>query len=310
MSIPARPRDGQGPGPAAQLTHYPVPISRISGLSVQQQNRMARPEHAGHTRAVTSALGSAALLAPLRDDPARAAILLDVDGTLAPIVERPDDARVPQPTRELLVKLSASYGVVACVSGRRASEARALVSIGSITYLGSHGAELLRAGSTEPVLDPQLEEWVQRMREFALQNDTPELQRRRVRLEDKGAILAYHWRGAADEDAARSSVDAVAARARAEGFRTHWGRKVLEVRPPVDFDKGSGVTSLLEGLDVDTALYVGDDRTDADAFRAIVAAGRGGSAGAGHPGWGEVPGSPRGDPRSGGSVRRRDRGSA
>jgi trehalose 6-phosphate phosphatase len=217
-----------------------------------------------------SALGSEALLAPLRDDPARAAILLDVDGTLAPIVEQPADAWVPRSTRQLLARLAEWYGVVACVSGRRASEARALVSIGSITYLGSHGAELLRAGGTEPVLDPRLEDWTQRIHEFGLQNDTPDLRQRRVQLEDKGAILAYHWRTAHDEEAARAAIDVVAARAQALGFRTHWGRKVLEVRPPVRFDKGVGVVNLLEGFDLHTVMYVGDDMTDVDAFRAIV----------------------------------------
>jgi trehalose 6-phosphate phosphatase len=237
---------------------------------VQQKNRMARPDHAGHTRAVTSALGSEALLAPLRDDPARAAILLDVDGTLAPIVDQPSAARVPASTRDLLARLTERYGLVACVSGRRASEARALVSIGSITYLGSHGAELLRAGWTEPVLDPRLQEWAQRIREFGAHADAAELTRRRVRVEDKGAILAYHWRAAPDQEAAKAAVEAVAARAQALGFRTHWGRKVLEIRPPIQFDKGTGVANLLDGLDLEAVMYVGDDLTDVDAFRSIV----------------------------------------
>lgn len=231
---------------------------------------MARPHHAGHTRVVTSALRSEALLAPLRDAPARAAILLDVDGTLAPIAEQPSEARVPPPTRELLIRLARRYGVVACVSGRRASEARAMVSIGTISYVGAHGAEVLRAGWTEPVLDPRLEDWARRMHQFGVQTDTADLRRRRVRLEDKGAILAYHWRSATDEEAARAAVDAVAARAQAVGFRTLWGRKVLEVRPPVQFDKGAGVASLLEGLDLDSVMYVGDDVTDLDAFRSIA----------------------------------------
>ena len=70
-------------------------------------------------------------LAPLRADPARAAVLLDIDGTLAPIVDLASDARVPERTRQLLAQVAKRYGVVACVSGRRASEARAMVSVGS-----------------------------------------------------------------------------------------------------------------------------------------------------------------------------------
>ncbi len=219
---------------------------------------------------MTSALLSEAL-APLRANPARTAILFDIDGTLAPIVEIAADATVPEPTRKLLIALARRYGVVACVSGRRASEARAMVSLGSISYLGSHGAELLRSGWTEAQLDPTLEDWARRIHEFGREADTSDLRRRRVRLEDKGAIVAFHWRGAPDEEAARSAIDAIAARAEAAGLRTHWGRKVLEVRPPVRIDKGAGIAALLADVDVDAALYVGDDMTDLDAFRMLGA---------------------------------------
>ena len=219
---------------------------------------------------MTSALRSEEL-APLRENPARAAIMFDIDGTLAPIAPQPSDARVPEPTRQLLIEVARRYGVVACVSGRRASEARAMVSIGTISYIGAHGAELLRAGWTEAVLDPELEDWRRRIHEFGREADTQELRRQRVRLEDKGAIIAFHWRGAPDEEAARAVIDAIAARAEAAGLRTHWGRKVLEVRPPVRIDKGAGISSFLEGEDVDVAMYVGDDTTDLDAFHALVA---------------------------------------
>jgi trehalose 6-phosphate phosphatase len=218
---------------------------------------------------VASALNVEALQ-PLRADPAHAAILLDIDGTLAPIVEHAADATVPEPTRQLVKALANRYGLVACVSGRRASEARAMVSVGTISYLGAHGAEVLRTGWTEPMLDPDVEDWVRRMHEFGREVESSDLRRNRVRMEDKGVILAFHWRGAPDEDAARAAVDAVAARAEAVGLRTHWGRKVLEVRPPVTIDKGSGISSLLDGSDIDSALFVGDDRTDLDAFRALA----------------------------------------
>jgi trehalose 6-phosphate phosphatase len=221
-------------------------------------------------RVVTSALLSEAL-APLRANPDRTAILLDIDGTLAPIVELAADARVPEQTRQLLAEVARRYAVVATVSGRRAAEARAMVSIGSISYLGSHGAELLRAGSTETQIDPSVEEWARRIQEFAREADTADLRRRRVRIEDKGTIVAFHWRGAPDEDSARSAVDALAARAEQEGLHTHWGRKVLEIRPPVRFDKGAGIASFLEGLELDNVMYVGDDVTDLDAFRGLNA---------------------------------------
>ncbi len=209
-------------------------------------------------------------LTPLRANPRRGAILLDIDGTLAPIVEHAADAHVPEGTRQILIEVARRYGIVACVSGRRASEARAMVSIGTISYLGSHGTELLRAGWTESVLDPGITDWVRRIHEFGREAETADLRRRRVRLEDKGAIVAFHWRGAPDEESARAAVDSLAAKAEAAGLQTHWGRKVLEVRPPVRMDKGVGIINLLDGADVDAVLYAGDDTTDLDAFRALT----------------------------------------
>ncbi len=196
-------------------------------------------------------------------------MLLDIDGTLAPIVRYADDAHVPEPTRALLIEIARRYGVVACVSGRRASDARRIVSIGTISYIGSHGTELLRAGGIETVVDPAVRDWGRRIQAFGREADSAELRRLRVRIEDKGSIVAFHWRGAPDEEAARGAIDAIAGRAEQSGLRTHWGRKVLEVRPPVRMDKGAGILSFLENTDLDAAIYVGDDVTDLDAFRAL-----------------------------------------
>jgi trehalose 6-phosphate phosphatase len=95
------------------------------------------------------------------------------------------------------------------------------------------------------------------------------LQRLRVRIEDKGPIIALHWRGAPDEDGALAAVREVEAGARAAGLWTHWGRKVLELRPPLPIDKGRGIAMLLDGRELAAAMYVGDDLTDLDAFRAL-----------------------------------------
>jgi len=220
---------------------------------------------------VTSALISEALQ-PLKADRRRAAILFDIDGTLAPIVDRAADAHVPESTRQLLIAVADAYGLVGCVSGRNASQARAMVSIGTIAYLGSHGIEELRPGWTKARLDPAITEWVRQIQDFGRRHDTAQARKLRVRLEDKGPIVAFHWRGAPDEDTARAAVEQIAADAEHDGLATHWGRKVLEVRPPVPFDKGAGIRRLLEeaGSSITAALYAGDDRTDLDAFRTLT----------------------------------------
>jgi trehalose 6-phosphate phosphatase len=210
-------------------------------------------------------------LEPLRADPSRSAVLLDVDGTLAPIVRHAADAHVPEATRTLLIEIARRYRVVGCISGRRASTARQIVAIGTIAYVGNHGGELLRPRATSPEVDPELAAWTARVRDFAARADTPEHQRLRIRSEDKDAIAAFHWRGAPDEEAAERAVQEIATQAQAEGFVVHWGRKVLEVRPPVVLDKGLGIATLLRGGDVSAAVYVGDDTTDLDAFRGLRA---------------------------------------
>jgi trehalose 6-phosphate phosphatase len=232
-------------------------------------------------RAMSAAVTLAEALEPMRADPARAAILLDIDGTLAPIVRHADDASVPEPTRTQLIAVAKRYAVVGCISGRQAATARQMVSLGSIAYVGNHGTELLEPGGTEVQIDPEIAVHERAMREFADAAYTPELQRLRVRPEDKRSIKAFHWRGAPDEDAAERAVRDIAERAQAAGLAIHWGRKVLEVRPPVEINKGRGVRRLLAGRDLAAGLYVGDDMTDLDAFaglRALVEEGLLGAA--------------------------------
>jgi trehalose 6-phosphate phosphatase len=210
---------------------------------------------------------------PLTRDPGRAAVFCDVDGVLAPIVQRPEDAHVREETSVLLGRLARRYGCVACISGRAANDVRRLVGVGGIAYAGSHGAELLEPGSASPRTVPAFKSWEGRVKRFAADRDTPEARRLRVRIEDKGPIAAFHWRGAPDEDGARTLLEGLAQEAEADGFSTHWGRKVLEVRPPVPIDKGQAVRDLVTRSGARAALYGGDDATDLDAFSELDALG-------------------------------------
>src|ERR1700689_3412671 len=122
-----------------------------------------------HTRAVSPAATLVEALEPIRADPDRSAVLLDIDGTLAPIVRHAADAHVPEATRTLLIEIARRYRVVGCVSGRRAATARQIVAIGTIAYVGNHGGELLRPGATRPEVDPEVAAWTERVRRFAEQ---------------------------------------------------------------------------------------------------------------------------------------------
>jgi trehalose 6-phosphate phosphatase len=195
---------------------------------------------------------SADLLARLAEDPRRAAILLDVDGALAPIVPRPEDARVPPETQEELRRLHGLYALVACVSGRAGADAGRIVGVPELVYVGNHGLEL----------EPESRVWAERLLRLMAAVDWPD-------LEDKGLTASLHYRTAPDQNAAREELEEIAARARKAGFVARFGRKVLEILPPIQANKGTAVRRLLSERGLERALYAGDDTTDLDAFRAL-----------------------------------------
>lgn len=191
------------------------------------------------------------LLEELAREPGRAAVLLDVDGVLAPIVPRPEDARVPAETQAELRRLAGRYALVACISGRAADDALRILGVDGIEVVGEHGLEL----------DPNAEDWAERLHAFADGVDWP--------VERKRLSVALHYRNVTDESEAREFLEGVAERARAAGLVPKFGRKVLELRPPVAANKGTAVARLLERAGVARALYAGDDTTDLDAFAAL-----------------------------------------
>jgi trehalose 6-phosphate phosphatase len=191
-------------------------------------------------------------VARLAEDPGRAAILLDVDGALAPIVARPEDARVPPETQVELRRLHGRYALVACVSGRAGADARQVVGVPELVYVGNHGLEL----------DPAADEWTEQLRRFMADVEWPD-------VEDKGLTVSLHYRNAPDQEGARRELETVAASARDDGFVARFGRKVLELLPPLEANKGTAIRSLLAEHGLQRALYAGDDTTDLDAFRAL-----------------------------------------
>jgi len=205
----------------------------------------------------------------LREDPRSAAILTDVDGTLAPIVPRPEEAAVPAAASGALRRLSERYGLVGCVSGRRAEEARRLVGVEGIAYAGNHGLELLLPGEDELRFDPALEGREGDAAAFLTELGPEKLAEAGLRREDKGPIQALHWRGAADDRAAEAHAHEIGATAGRAGLELRWGRKVLELRPPGGGGKDAAVAALLAADGVIAAAYAGDDRTDLDAFRRL-----------------------------------------
>jgi trehalose-phosphatase len=197
---------------------------------------------------------SDALLEHVTAAPEEAAIFLDFDGVLAPIVARPEDAYPPAETRVELARLVGRYPLVAVVSGRAGEDVRARVAVDGIVYVGSHGLEL----------DRQADRWRRRIADFA--GAAPWAP---SAIELKGLSVAFHYRDRADERAAVRELEQLAEAAHDEGLVARFGRKVLEVLPPVGSNKGTAVRHLLDGAGLERALVAGDDVTDLDAFLAV-----------------------------------------
>jgi trehalose 6-phosphate phosphatase len=193
-------------------------------------------------------------IARIAEAPERTAVLFDVDGVLAPIVEVPHEATVPEETRVELRRLNGRYALVACISGRSGADARRVVGLDELVYVGEHGLEL----------EPAAHDWSDRLQTFAATVDWDD-------VEHKPLTVTFHYRRAESEDEALVMLEAVATRARAEGLVARFGRKVLELRPPVGAHKGTAVASLLGERGLTRALYAGDDTTDLDAFNAVGA---------------------------------------
>ncbi|HZS31039.1 MAG TPA: trehalose-phosphatase [Gaiellaceae bacterium] len=194
------------------------------------------------------------LLARLAAEPGEVGLFLDFDGVLAPIVDRPEDAGIPAETRAELERLVGRYALVAVVSGRASKDVCARIGFDGVICVGSHGLEL----------EPQAERWRKTLAAFAADAPWPE---REVEL--KGLAIAFHFRDRADERAAVRELDAIAETAREEGLVARYGRRILEVLPPVGSHKGTAVRRLLAEHGLRRALAAGDDTTDLDSFAAL-----------------------------------------
>lgn len=200
----------------------------------------------------------------------RLILLLDFDGTLAPIVDRPELAEMPSRTRRALERLMAMPGVtVAVVSGRVLADVRERAAIPGIAYAGNHGMEIEGAGlhrihPQAAAARPELEQVAARIMADLEGIDG-------AFVEDKGLTLSIHYRMAPEREADVREIVLEAAEGRPALHVTE-GKMVLEVRPRVEWDKGRAVLFLLEQMRPPAqapVIYLGDDRTDEDAFRAL-----------------------------------------
>lgn len=197
-------------------------------------------------------------------------LLLDIDGTLAPIATLPSLAQVPDDTRRILATLTTTPEVyVVLVSGRGARDARAVVGVDRVWTIGNHGAETLSPNGDIEV-DPDVARYAPTMAIMAARVSPLVATINGAMVENKTWTLSVHYRAANEEEVPRlrGIVETVASQL---GLRVTAGKKLFEVRPPVPVDKGTAIARLIRNLGglstTASILYAGDDVTDEDGFR-------------------------------------------
>jgi trehalose-phosphatase len=198
-------------------------------------------------------------------------ILLDVDGTLAPIAPRPDQVKVPADTCKAIEQLiDIPDAHVAIVTGRSIADARRIVPLAGIGVIGNHGFEVL-GESGEVISEPAAGGYVEAVKNAAAPLAALEQRIPGIVLENKHWTLSVHYRLAA-RPAIPEITDVVHAVAKENGLRVTRGKEVLELRPPLDVNKGTAAVLWVNRLGASpsaSVLYVGDDRTDEDAFHEL-----------------------------------------
>jgi trehalose 6-phosphate phosphatase len=198
-------------------------------------------------------------------------ILLDIDGTLAPIAPRPDQVRIPADTCRVLdevVRLPGAH--VAVVTGRSIEDARRIVTMEGIGFIGNHGFEVLGEGG-EVVSEPAAHSYVEVISAASKKLQALAAEVAGVVLEDKRWTLSVHYRLAARPEIPRIT-ERTRQVARQLKLNVTRGKEVLELRPPIEVNKGTAGVLWVRRLGTSpagSALYIGDDRTDEDAFRAL-----------------------------------------
>ena len=198
------------------------------------------------------------------------AVFLDYDGTLTPIVARPELAILSDSVRHLLRRLSATFPVT-IVTGRDVDVVRALVAIDRLGYVGSHGLDIVgppKSGLHHHVAEafgPELDD-----AEAALRRRTDDIEG--VLVERKRFSISTHVRQVDPRWHPRVKAIVDELREAHPALRREGGKMLFELRPDIDWDKGTAVQWLLEGMGIEpsAALYVGDDLTDETVFAALA----------------------------------------
>jgi len=194
-------------------------------------------------------------------------LITDVDGTISPTAPTPPQAEVSPLCRQYLSILSEKLALVAAISGRPAVEAKNMLRIDKMVYIGNHGLERWTEGHTELV--DEAKEYPKVIK-AAVKELSRFLAIDGISIEDKGATATIHYRLCPEPELAKEKIHAaLKSLAQARHLRIMEGKMAINLLPPVSLNKGTTVLDLIRDYRLRGAIYLGDEYTDIDAFRAI-----------------------------------------
>lgn len=196
----------------------------------------------------------------------KTAIITDIDGTISEIAHTPEKAMVTTSMRNVLVMLKEKFKIVTVISGRSALNAREMVGVDGLLYVGNHGMEFLKDG--ELSMHPEVEKYIheiQKTGEKLKSGDISSLDG--LIFEDKGICYTIHYRLCSPSENPREKIlKTIHDDPECKKLNITEGRKLVELRPPISCDKGTILNNIIEGYGLEKVIYLGDDITDLDAF--------------------------------------------
>lgn len=203
----------------------------------------------------------------LKNSPTKSGIFTDLDGTLSEIAPTPTDAVVTDGMRNAIKKLAEKYAVVVVVSGRDSDEAKNIIAVDSLIYIGNHGLEWIHNG--KQFYAPEAFNFFGLASSLAAELESL-VDGSDLIVEKKKLGVAIHYRRASDKELARITIlQIIKPFIEKYPLKSFEGRCVVELKPDLMVSKGDAVTAIALRNGIKQALYLGDDITDIDAFKAL-----------------------------------------
>ncbi|MGB9980203.1 trehalose-phosphatase [Methanobacterium sp.] len=200
----------------------------------------------------------------------KTAVITDIDGTISKIVLDPYEATISQIMKTTLKKLVNKFQLVGIVTGRNVKNAKEMLEVDGLLYIGSHGLEYLK--NDEIYIEPEVEKYLPLIQKVAQNIQTEEelYNIKNILFQEKGLCFTVHYRKCEDPEGTRRKIlDAINELEELEKFKVTEGRKVVEIRPKIGHDKGTILEKLIFENAIEKIIYLGDDVTDVDAFNKL-----------------------------------------